>query len=36
VRTFLNTYKNNEKIAEENLKLLEDEVLILEKTKNIS
>ncbi len=36
VRTFLNTYKNKEKVAEENLKLLEDEVKILEKTKDIS
>ncbi len=36
VRTFLNTYKNSEKSAKENLKLLEDEISILQKSKNIS
>ncbi len=36
VISFLNTYKNTEKAAEENLKLLQDEITILEKNQNIT
>ncbi len=36
VKTFLNTYKDREKSADENLKLLQDEITILKKNKTIS
>ncbi len=36
VISFLNTYKNTENAAEENLKLLQDEIGILEKNRNIT